>query len=149
MEIGLPVPGSEVFRVAYWIRRHALGEGICTRASRAALDHVFHRGLFEHVDLYIDPANAPSIAVACDPESVPDEITYDVRLIPRWVTTIIDPTTGIRYVPTSTPSEESPTGFVPDIDGCEDPPDPTGGRPCGSGGGTRVRPDSHHQGVAD
>ena len=69
---------------------------------------------------------APSIAVACDPESVPDEITYDVRLIPRWVTTIIDPTTGIRYVPTSTPSEESPTGFVPDIDGCEDPPDPTG-----------------------
>ena len=64
VEIGLPVPGSEVFRVAYWIRRHALGEGICTRASRAALDHVFHRGLFEQVDLYIDPANAPSIAVA-------------------------------------------------------------------------------------
>ena len=28
------------------------------------LGHVFHRGLFEQVDFYIDPANAPSLAVA-------------------------------------------------------------------------------------
>ena len=64
VEIDRPVLGGGVGRMGYWIRRQALGKGICTRASRAALDHVFHRGLFEQVDLYIDPANAPSLAVA-------------------------------------------------------------------------------------
>lgn len=63
-EIDRPVLGGGVGRMGYWIRRQALGKGICTRASRAALGHVFHRGLFEQVDLYIDPANAPSLVVA-------------------------------------------------------------------------------------
>ena len=64
VEIDRPVLGGGVGRMGYWIRRQALGKGICTRASRAVLGHVFHRGLFEQVDLYIDPANAPSLAVA-------------------------------------------------------------------------------------
>ena len=64
VEIDRSVLGGGVGRMGYWIRRQALGKGICTRASRAALDHVFHRGLFEQVDLYIDPENAPSLAVA-------------------------------------------------------------------------------------
>ena len=64
VEIDRSVLGGGVGRMGYWIRRQALGKGICTRASRAVLDHVFHRGLFEQVDLYIDPANAPSLAVA-------------------------------------------------------------------------------------
>ena len=63
VEIDRPLLGGGVGRMGYWIRRQALGKGICTRASRAALGHVFHRGLFEQVDLCIDPANAPSLAV--------------------------------------------------------------------------------------
>jgi ribosomal-protein-serine acetyltransferase len=50
--------------MGYWLRRQVLGKGICTQAARAALDHVFQRGLFEQVDLYIDPLNAASLAVA-------------------------------------------------------------------------------------
>ena len=50
--------------MGYWLRRQALGKGICTQAARAALDYVFQRGLFEQVDLYIDPLNAASLAVA-------------------------------------------------------------------------------------
>ena len=50
--------------MGYWLRRQVLGKGICTQAARAALDYVFQRGLFEQVDLYIDPLNAASLAVA-------------------------------------------------------------------------------------
>ena len=50
--------------MGYWLRRQALGKGICTQAARAARDYVFQRGLFEQVDLYIDPLNAASLAVA-------------------------------------------------------------------------------------
>ena len=50
--------------MGYWLRRQALGKGICTQAARAVLDYVFQRGLFEQVDLYIDPLNAASLAVA-------------------------------------------------------------------------------------
>jgi ribosomal-protein-serine acetyltransferase len=50
--------------MGYWLRRQALGKGICTRAARAALDYVFQRGLFDQVSLYIDPLNAASLAVA-------------------------------------------------------------------------------------
>ena len=50
--------------MGYWLRRQVLGKGICTQAARAALDHVFQRGLFEQVDLYIDPLNAASLAAA-------------------------------------------------------------------------------------
>ena len=64
VEIGRPVPGSEAGRMGYWIRRQALCKGICTRASRAELNYVFQRGLFNQVDLYIDPSNEPSKAVA-------------------------------------------------------------------------------------
>ena len=50
--------------MGYWLRRQALGKGICTQAARAALDYVFQSGLFDQVDLYIDPSNAASLAVA-------------------------------------------------------------------------------------
>ncbi len=50
--------------MGYWLRRQVLGKGICTQAARAARDYVFQRGLFEQVDLYIDPLNAASLAVA-------------------------------------------------------------------------------------
>jgi ribosomal-protein-serine acetyltransferase len=50
--------------MGYWLRRQVLGKGICTQAARAALDYVFQRGLFEQFDLYIDPLNAASLAVA-------------------------------------------------------------------------------------
>ena len=58
------MPGSEAHRMGYWIQRQALGKGICTRASRAALNYVSQRGLFNQVDLYIDPSNEPSKVVA-------------------------------------------------------------------------------------
>ena len=64
VEINRPVPGEDVGRMGYWIRRQVLGRGICTRASRAALEYVFKRDLFEQVDLFIDPSNAASIGVA-------------------------------------------------------------------------------------
>jgi RimJ/RimL family protein N-acetyltransferase len=64
VEVDRPVPGLNVGRMGYWIRRQSLGKGICTRASRAALDYVFQQNLFEQVDLHIDPANEASIAVA-------------------------------------------------------------------------------------
>ncbi len=50
--------------MGYWLKRQALGKGICARAARAALDYVFQSGLFDQVDLYIDPSNAASLAVA-------------------------------------------------------------------------------------
>ena len=50
--------------MGYWLRRQVLGKGICTQAARAALDYVFQSGLFDQVDLYIDPSNAASLAVA-------------------------------------------------------------------------------------
>ena len=50
--------------MGYWLRRQALGKGICTQAARVALDYVFQSGLFDQVDLYIDPSNAASLAVA-------------------------------------------------------------------------------------
>ena len=62
VEIGQSATG--VGLMGYWLRRQALGKGICTQAARAALDYVFQRGLFEQVDLYIDPLNAASLAVA-------------------------------------------------------------------------------------
>ena len=62
VEISQSSAGSGL--MGYWLRRQALGKGICTQAARAALDYVFQRGLFEQVDLYIDPLNAASLAVA-------------------------------------------------------------------------------------
>ncbi|MBL6815080.1 MAG: GNAT family N-acetyltransferase [Pseudomonadales bacterium] len=64
VEISRQLLGGKVGRMGYWLRRQALGKGICSRAGKAALNYVFHRGLFEQVDLYIDPANEPSLAVA-------------------------------------------------------------------------------------
>ena len=62
VEISQSSAGSGL--MGYWLRRQALGKGICTQAARAALDYVFQRGLFDQVDLYIDPSNAASLAVA-------------------------------------------------------------------------------------
>ena len=62
VEIGQSATG--VGLMGYWLRRQVLGKGICTQAARAALDYVFRSGLFEQVDLYIDPLNAASLAVA-------------------------------------------------------------------------------------
>lgn len=47
-----------------WLRRQVLVEGISTLAASAALDYLFQSGLFELVDLYIDPLNAASVLVA-------------------------------------------------------------------------------------
>lgn len=64
VEVSLPVPGDLVGEMGYWVRRDSIGQGICTQAAAAALKWSFERLDLAQVDLFVQPDNAASIAVA-------------------------------------------------------------------------------------
>jgi len=64
----------------------------------------------------------PRIAVACDPQADPQEITYDAQTMPAWAVSMIEIETGLRYLPTNTPSTGSPITVVYEGEGCPEPP---------------------------
>jgi len=67
----------------------------------------------------------PSIAMACDADAEPQEITYDAQLLTGLGRTIIDIETDQLYIPTTLPSDGEAIAFVENPDGCPDP-EPTG-----------------------
>jgi len=70
------------------------------------------------------PCDAPSsrVAVACDPQADPQEITYDPSTMPASAVSMVDTATGLRYLPTNTPSTGSPITVVYEGEGCPEPP---------------------------
>lgn len=64
VEVSLPVPGNLVGEMGYWVRRDSIGQGVCTHAAAAALKWSFERLDLAQVDLFVQPDNAASIAVA-------------------------------------------------------------------------------------
>ena len=64
VEIKLPVPGSEVAEMGYWVARDAIGQGACTQAAVQALQWAFAHLTLERVELLIQPANYASVGVA-------------------------------------------------------------------------------------
>ena len=64
VEVSLPVPGDLVGEMGYWVRRDSIGQGICTQAAAAALKWSFERLDLAQVDLFVQPDNVASIAVA-------------------------------------------------------------------------------------
>ncbi len=64
VEIKLPVPGSEVAEMGYWVARDATGQGACTQAAVQALQWAFAHLTLERVELLIQPANYANVGVA-------------------------------------------------------------------------------------
>jgi RimJ/RimL family protein N-acetyltransferase len=64
VDIYLPVLGQPVGQMGYWVRRDSVGRGICTQAAAQALHWSFDRLGLARVELFVQPDNAASIAVA-------------------------------------------------------------------------------------
>lgn len=64
IDINLPALGQPVGQMGYWVRRDAVGRGICTQAAAKALHWSFECLGLATVELFVQPDNAASIAVA-------------------------------------------------------------------------------------
>ena len=66
--------GNLVAEVGYWVAPWARGRGVALRASQLLAGWAFREVGFKRLELYIEPANAPSCAVAeklgCEREGV-------------------------------------------------------------------------------
>lgn len=68
----------------------------------------------------------PSIAIACSPEAIPQQITYDPLDVPAWANTIRRPESEELYIPTGIVSDDEPVQVFSLDETCPEPPNPTG-----------------------
>jgi len=94
------------------------------RSSAEVQIRVLEMELADGTVLVFDQCDVPQprIAVACDPQADPQEITYDAQTLPAWAVSMIEIETGLRYLPTNTPSTGSPITVVYEGEGCPEPP---------------------------
>jgi ribosomal-protein-serine acetyltransferase len=59
-----PYPGPGALEVGYWVRSSRHGRGIARRAAAALTRHAFHAHGVERVEIWCDPENHASAAVA-------------------------------------------------------------------------------------
>lgn len=58
------VPQHQTGNLGYWVRKAALGRGVCTRAARMAIEYAFDELQFQRIEVHVHTENLASNLVA-------------------------------------------------------------------------------------
>ena len=64
VEICMSTCEEHVGQMGYWVRRQAIGQGVCSQGAAQALDWAFNALDLQRVELFVQPSNDASIGVA-------------------------------------------------------------------------------------